>query len=130
MILYTARVSYRGPDRLDVTRKSAPPEGLPFAPSWTILRPALVARDLAEGHRRRGAEDTAQVIEKTAWDTYVPAYQEEMQRSYRTQRPAWDALLAREEVTLCCYCTDPARCHRTLLAAILVKLGAMYKGER
>lgn len=130
LMVYTARVNYRGPDRLDVTRKSAGPEGLPFAPSWAILRPALEARSRAREHRMLGAEALAQVVEKAAWDAYVPAYQEEMRRSYRRCRPVWDCLLERKEVTLCCYCTDHEHCHRTLLAAILVRLGATYKGER
>ena len=45
--VHTARVSYGGADRLDITRKSAPPEGIAFAPSWAILRPALDALTLA-----------------------------------------------------------------------------------
>lgn len=52
-----------------------------------------------------------------------------MRSSYRANRAAWDALLQRERVTLCCYCTDPARCHRVVLARILVRLGATYEGE-
>ena len=42
---------------------------------------------------------------------------------------AWTALLACERVVLCCYCTDPERCHRSLLARILGKLGAHVEGE-
>lgn len=34
-LLYTARITYSGSDRLDVTRLTAGPEGLPFAPSWS-----------------------------------------------------------------------------------------------
>lgn len=117
MIVYTSRVTYAGADRFDVTRKTGAKAGHPFAPSWAILRPALEAR-------RAGRETEA------TWETYSAAYSEEMRRSYRAHRRAWDDLLARPEVTLVCYCTDPARCHRTLLAAILVKLGATYKGER
>ena len=64
------------------------------------------------------------------WALYSAAYASEMRESYRTQRATWDALLARESVTLVCYCTDPARCHRTLLAGILAKLGATVVGER
>lgn len=107
LAVYTARISYAGADRLDVTRKSAGPDGLPFAPSLRILSPML-----------------------TAWPTYVRAYTAEMRTSYRERRAAWDALLAREEVTLVCYCADPAYCHRTLLAEILGKLGAHVDGER
>ncbi len=117
-IIHTARVSYRGDDRLDVTRKSGR-EGLALAPSWELLRPVLVART-------RSAREYAE-----AWERYVVGFTVEMRTSYRANRAAWDALLAREVVTLCCYCTDPERCHRTLLARdILSKLGATYGGER
>lgn len=112
--IHTARITYRGADRLDITRKSAPPEGMPFAPSWAILGPALKAR-------KEGRED---------WPSYVAAYTAEMRASYQQKRTAWDALLARGEVTLCCYCTDGDRCHRRILAGILTKLGAIDEGER
>jgi hypothetical protein len=116
--VYTARVTYAGPDRLDVT-KSAGPDGLPFAPSGRILWPLIAARKL---HGAAAVE--------AAWPSYVEKYTAEMRASYREQRLAWDALLARAEVTLVCYCTDPAHCHRKLLAEILGKLGATYEGER
>ena len=115
--VHTARVTYSGPDRLDITRASGGPEGLPFAPSWRILRPMIALR------RARGDE-------LAAWPQYVDDYTAEMRESYRTRRPAWDALLARDEVTLVCYCTVAARCHRTVLAGILSKLGATVRGER
>lgn len=131
--VYTARVSYRGPDRLDVTRKSAPPEGLVFAPSWAILRPALdalaVARSMRAAAEHAGTQrpDDA-VLAESCVEMERAA---EMRESYRRKRAAWNALLARDEVTLCCYCTDPEACHRTLLARkILPCLGAVYVGER
>jgi hypothetical protein len=117
--IWTARVNYRGPDRLDITRKSAGPSGLPFAPSWAILGPALA---------RRRAGDVEAIA--NAWPQYAADYTAEMRRSYVEQRAAWDQLLARSEVTLVCYCTDPAHCHRTVLAGLLVKAGATYHGER
>lgn len=40
-----------------------------------------------------------------------------------------DPSLARSRVVLVCYCTDPTRCHRSLLAGILGKLGADVRGE-
>ena len=115
LLVRTCRVYYRGPDRLDVTRMSAKAEGIAFAPSWGILRPALDAR-------RDGRLDEA-------WPGYLADYMSEMRRSFREQRAAWDALLARETVTLVCYCVQADRCHRTLLAGILAKLGATYEGE-
>lgn len=95
------------------------PAGLPFAPSWQILRPMLVLR------RSGDAYD-----EDAAWPGYVDAYTAEMRVSYRANRPAWDALLARDEVTLVCYCRDQAHCHRTVLAEILGRRGADVRGER
>jgi hypothetical protein len=126
---WTARISTRDSDCFDITRKSGGPDGEAFAPSWAILRPALDAR--REGDRLRKALDVSgsTFIERQAWDRYVPAYTAEMRASYRDNRAAWDALLARSRVVLVCYCTDAARCHRTLLAGILGKLGAHVRGE-
>jgi hypothetical protein len=117
--VHTARVSYAAADRLDITRKSAGPDGLPFAPSWRILRPMLETR------RAQGVMAFAY-----AWLQYADDYTAEMRASYREHRPAWDRLLTRGEVTLVCYCTDAMHCHRTLLAGILGKLGAVFHGER
>lgn len=105
--VYTARVTYRGPDRLDITRKSGDPT---FAPSWAILRPMLKLRSAGE--------------HLAAWPQYVLDYTAEMRLSYRSQRTAWDALLSRSEITLCCYCVDAQHCHRTVLAGILGKAGS------
>ena len=115
LTVHSARISYAGPDRLDITRKSGK-EGLFLAPSWAILRPALDAMRAG-----RKAE---------AWSVYVPAFFDEMRRSYVANRAAWSALRARERVVLCCYCTDPEHCHRALLRArILPALGAVDGGE-
>jgi hypothetical protein len=119
LIVYTARVTYVGIDRLDVTRKTARPDGLPFAPSWKILGPMLRSRKRENGPA--GA---------LLWPEYVEDYTAEMRASYREHRAAWDRLLSCAEVTLLCYCNDPAHCHRTLLAGILGKLGADVRGER
>lgn len=138
--VHTARLSYCGPDRLDITRKSARPEGLPFAPSWAILGPMLKRRawirkdgevhTVSDRYDGRPGSHKPPLTEDAEWAAYVAAYTVEMRASYRTHRPAWNALLARGEVTLVCYCTNPDRCHRRVLAGILVKLGAGYVGER
>ncbi len=116
LLVHTSRVTYAGPDRLDVTRKSGDPT---FAPSWAILRPMLALR------RAEGAMSVAY-----AWPRYVRDYTAEMRTSYRLNRAVWDVLLARESATLLCYCTDAAHCHRTVLAGILGKMGATVRGER
>ena len=111
-MIYTARVSYRGPDRVDVTRKG----GSPFGPSWPLLQHFLAIR--------RSGKETGSV-----WADYRAAYLQEMRALYRVNPAPFLALAARD-ATLVCYCTDAERCHRTLLADILVKLGAEYGGER
>jgi hypothetical protein len=113
LIVHTARLTYGGPDRFDVTRAGDHPHGVAFAPSWAILNEFRRGKDLA-----------------SAWAGYVPAYTNEMRRSYRENRAVWSALLARESVTLVCFCADHTHCHRTLLAGILEKLGATVAGER
>lgn len=123
LTLWTANYRYAGADRFDVTRQGADQHakahgvegpGAPFAPSWVILGPAL-----------RG---------DLPWDRYRERYTDEMRASYIRRRAAWDALLARHgDVTIVCFCADPTRCHRTILAELLVKASAgaaVYAGER
>ena len=144
----SARINYGGPDRLDVTRKSGT-DGLFLAPSWAILRPALEARKWADGMMRVALDgitadagneypefdpfpyqSKAENIIAQSWSSYVPAYLGEMRRSYVENRAQWSALLARERVVLCCYCTDREHCHRAILRArILPALGAVDDGE-
>jgi hypothetical protein len=124
--VYTARISSRDPDRLDITRKSGKGDALAFAPSWAILGPALesLRRAQAAGGKLGGQ------MALDAWRRYVRAYRDEMRASYRLERAAWERLLGRRRVVLCCYCADPCRCHRTLLGRfILPKLGASFCGE-
>lgn len=128
--VHSARVSYGGPDRFDVTRKSGGPEGEPFAPSRAILQPALDARAHVKRLRSYGCEGQAASYERGAWDTYRRAFLAEMRQSYVRRRDAWAGLLARPRVVLVCYCTDPRHCHRAILRAeILPKLGAVDAGE-
>lgn len=125
--VWTARLTYSGADRLDVTR-AAPPTGIagPFAPSWGIIKTGKAAQSRAA--RLIGAERERVIA--AAWREYSDAYTAEMRLSYTQNRREWNALMARREVTLCCFCARPELCHRTVLAGILVKLGAEYLGER
>jgi len=116
--VWTARISSTDIDRFDITRKTAwlaqkakkPAPGDPFAPSWLLLKSG-----------QSGA---------MSWEQYAAAYLTQMRLSYRVYRSAWDALLARKRVVLCCFCSNSGHCHRRLLAEALMKLGADYKGER
>lgn len=146
IIVYTARITSRDPDRLDVTRKSGT-SGLFLAPSWATLMPALRARQAfelkwveleaamaendAQAERHLVHElDAAKRAWLDAWSTYQRTYLDEMRRSYVAHRAQWAALLARTRVVLCCYCVDAEHCHRTLLARdILPRLGATNGGE-
>lgn len=114
LIVWTAHISTRHPDRFNITRGSGGPAADPFAPSWPLLREAkrLLAANPAEG-----------------WDWYQPRYVAEMRVSYAIFPEAWAALLARGRVVATCYCVDATRCHRSLLACILGKLGADVRGE-
>lgn len=127
--VWTARLGFRGDDWLDVSlqgnmRRAEEGEvgghrgiGLAFAPSPELLYPYLSARKFKR-------------LTPESWPRYRAAYTAEMRRSYVASRPAWDAVLALPSVTLLCFCTDAAECHRTVLAEILGKLGADVRGER
>jgi len=153
--VHTSTIRYRGPDRFDITRGSGGRDAHPFAPSWAILKPALEARRVADelradakrrdkiavkqgfkGDIRRGSDsvvrmltDDADKMEREAWGRYVPAFLAEMEHSQQHHPGAWTDLLARPRVVLCCYCPDVTKCHRGLVACILVQRGARWMGE-
>ena len=135
LTVYTARVTYAGPYRLDVTRGGADPIGVAFAPTWAILRPALAGMTAGD---------------PSAWPTYVPQYTAEMRisagmdeahprfgpleraawaRGVRPRLDAWREVEARGQVVLVCFCVDAERCHRRPLAGFFVKRGAVDGGE-
>lgn len=127
LIVYTGRLpchgqdGYQGDDALDVTR-TATGFGRQFAPSRELLN---------EGQRRKRLAGSNAEDRMEAWLWYAPRYIEEMRESFKRRRSAWDALLEQEVLTLCCYCGRGGKeCHRRLLAEILVRLGAQYRGER
>lgn len=116
--LYTARMGYKGPDALAVTRLIVNDKlGIHFAPSKSLLDSALKLRK-------------AKLETPESWAKYEQAYTEEMRVSWVDHHRAWRELLARPEATLMCFCPNPDRCHRTVLARLLVKIGATYHGER
>jgi hypothetical protein len=125
--VWTARLDGQpaDPDDIDITRAGAdratrarlPFPGQIWAPSWATLTPALQARQL-------GGDAAEQ-----AWVAYSATFLEEMRRSWSTHRPAWRAMLARDRVVLRCRCRDAARCHRSLVAGCLSKLGGVSCGE-
>jgi uncharacterized protein YeaO (DUF488 family) len=104
--VYTGRIGYKGTDGLDITVKSGDPC---FAPSWAIVSNVKAG--------------------KISEDEYIREYYRLMRVSYVKNRARWNEILVLSRVTLLCYCRKGDFCHRKLLADILVKLGAVYKGE-
>jgi uncharacterized protein YeaO (DUF488 family) len=133
--LWTAQYGYRGPDRLDVTRRGAevrarrgepPGPGAAFAPSRALL----------DDFRRREA---AQGRTDALWSWYAAAYRGEMRLSWVHARAQWEFALAQGQLTLVCFCNlagGPPHCHRVLLADLLVAAGVALgravspRGER
>lgn len=109
LIVHTAHVSSKDPDRLDVTAKSGDPV---FAPSKALLRRHLPSWG--------GNGD---------WHEYARRYEKQMESSQILHHRAWDSLLRRQRVVLVCYCREPGKCHRILLANILGSMGADVRGE-
>lgn len=118
LTIHTAPYSYKGPDRLDISRDGADrhfartgeaPLGSWFAPSRELLTEA----------KRRGADDG----DAAAWAWYEPRFVEEMRKAYANVVPAnaaWHQLLDRQgSVTLVCFCPGSERCHRTIVARLL-----------
>lgn len=115
LTVFTGRLSYRGPDRLDITAKTGARSrlggvvGNTFAPTW----------DLVTGYKRG----------RIGREEYVARYTQLMRESYRNYRSQWEELLSMERVVLVCHCPAGSFCHRLLLADLLVKCGAAYGGE-
>jgi len=112
MDIYTAQLRYSGPDRLDITVKGQDPFGKYFAPTWPMVR-GLKNKTLSE-------------------EDYTKRYHELLM----AVGPAiWSALAIRLKtagsITLVCYCSSGAFCHRLILADVMEKMGlGEYKGER
>lgn len=104
--VYTSSYQYKGPDRLDITVKTGDRD---FAPSWEMVR-----------QYKSGCLSQKE---------YIKQYYQRMRRSFRKNRSKWDDLLDRQKVVLVCFCPPGEFCHRLILAEILEKLGAEYKGE-
>ena len=112
-MLYTASLNRKADQRglvLDVTVKSAAEADRCLAPTWDLVMGA-----------KRGELD---------WAAYTEGYLALLRGRWRDDpaaRARLEALADRAcagDVTLCCYCRGPERCHRSLLAAVLVKVAA------
>ena len=87
----------------------------PWDAWWPELGPS---RSLLDDFHGKGASKT-----RLSWDAYLPRYLDEMSQPgavWRIRALA-ERVKAGETVTLLCSsaCTDPERCHRTVLAELL-----------
>lgn len=117
VLVWTSSLRYDGEDRLDITRSGHHAIGVILAPSTGLLYP----------YKQRRRRD------RQAFEQYRLAYIAEMRISYQAHRVAWDTILSLDSVTLMCYCVNPAACHRTLAANLLVAASrgkSKYEGER
>ena len=107
--VYTSNISYSGEYRLDISVKSCTDDGSIFIPTWKMVT-EYKAGNITQAE-------------------YTDQYYNLMRNSYNRYKQQWDHLLCQDKVVLVCYCKSYEFCHRRLLAAILIKLGATYKGE-
>lgn len=129
--------------------------GEPWAPSLDLLGPALGKRqrleeilatttalrdrwkNLPPGEEPPPTEEErlialaaeAEQIEATLWTGYTAGFQEEMRWSYRAKALAWGWALTLPRVVFACACEREDRCHRSLAAGFMGKLGANLGGE-
>jgi len=113
-MIWTAQYRYGGSDRVDITMKCVPGSlGAAFQPGWDLVM-GFKKGNISEQH-------------------YINTYWQRMRHSFATNKPYWDSLLERMEVTLVCFCPIDTFCHRLILGKdILGKhfSNATYKGER
>jgi len=105
--IWTSRVNYDGPNRLDVTVKSG--NGA-FSPTWDMVMAV-----------KKGIMTT---------DEFDHRYEKRMNQSMLSFPGLWLSLSLEEEVVLCCYCNPHEHCHRFVLARIMVeRFRGTYLGE-
>lgn len=113
MKVYTSNIRYTGENRLDITRKNNHFKGHHFAPTWKMIH-------MYKAH-------------KLAWPDYVEQYMDLINHRLRTNPETSKIvaeLLSKGEVTFMCFCRNPDKCHRTVLADMFVTMyGATYGGE-
>ncbi len=118
-VVQTAQLKFSG--GIDVSRKTG---DTVFAPSWSILQPAI--------ELRRNGHETDET-----WQRYVDAYTSEMRTSWQRNRAHWVELISSRSIVLKCYCMRQhlPRCHRVVLASLLERVGSFvgtdvfYVGE-
>jgi uncharacterized protein YeaO (DUF488 family) len=72
-----------------------------------------------------------QATDERAWRRFTTRYRAEMKRPEATRLLALLAALSHQtNLSVGCYCAEEARCHRSVLKALLLERGANLAGHR
>jgi uncharacterized protein YeaO (DUF488 family) len=107
--------------RLGTVRR--PPRGVPKAEHASRDFYDVWLPDLAPSDRL--VKQALQATDERAWKFFVKRYRSEMKRPQAARLLALLAALSqRTDFSVGCYCSDEARCHRSVLRALLLEHGA------
>lgn len=107
--------------RLGTVRR--PPRGVPKAEHASRDFYDVWLPDLAPSDRL--VKQALQASDERAWRSFVKRYRSEMKRPEAARLLALLAALSqRTDFAVGCYCSDEARCHRSVLRALLLEHGA------
>ena len=81
------------------------------------LAPSVAVLDAHLGRRREGRKVVARDLEPISWEEFTRRFQAELEAE--PAREALAELRASGDAVLLCYCADPSRCHRALVASAL-----------
>ena len=107
--------------RLGTVRR--PPRGVPKAEHasrdfYDVWLPDLAPSESLVKEARRASDERA-------WRRFAKRYRAEMKRPEATRLLALVAALSHQtNLSVGCYCADEARCHRSVLKALLLERGA------
>lgn len=127
LTIHTARITYAGTNKLNITVKSATEQGRIFAPTW----------ELVGGHKHFHNPDDSrwQNYPALSDEQYTQKYYELIRNRYHQDPTPFIELVKSKSLVLCCYCAKDTFCHRHLAADILLKIAqsqnitATVKGE-
>lgn len=107
--------------RLGTVRR--PPRGVPRAEHASRGFYDVWLPDLAPSDRL--VKQALQATDERAWKAFAKRYRSEMKRPEAARLLALLAALSqRTDFSVGCYCSDEARCHRSVLKALLLEHGA------
>lgn len=107
--------------RLGTVRR--PPRGVPKAEHASRDFYDVWLPDLAPSDRL--VKQALQASDERAWSSFVKRYRSEMKRPEAARLLTLLAALSqRTDFSVGCYCPDEARCHRSVLRALLLEHGA------